>query len=491
MQPMQPMAQYPVPGTQQVAPVYIPQGQPQQGAYPAPGYPGYPANAAYPQANAAYAQANAPRQEPSWNAPLRAAPANSLTSELQDLESQRAISLTAGTVFRSRAGEAGLSQLSDFQLPVQARFPVGEGKIVVGVTPTVLDAGTPASNYATLSRFGGGPSAVYNSLFNQTTPGQQNASGVGLNVGYEGKNFDGGIGTTPLGFPTTNVVGNVTFKGSFGDSWNYKADISRRAVTDSVLSFAGAKDGRGDERWGGVVATGVRGDLGYDDGTYGVYSYLSAHGITGKNVASNSRVETGGGAYLHLLNSASSKLTLGMNIGLMGYEKNLSYYTYGQGGYFSPAELRERGLSGRLDRPRRPARVARERVAGRAVVHPEDVALLPDRPDAQRRCAACGKRGPATGGQQHDLQQHVPGQLEDRPGLQPGGRARVPAGAQDVPGRRAGLQQRAELPPVHRQRVPALHVRRLQHHRCAGLWQRKRHHAEPDDLALHAAALSA
>ena len=32
---------------------------------------------------------------------------------------------------------------------------------------------------------------------------------------------------------------------------------------------------------------------------------------------SNSRVETGGGAYLHLLNSPNSKLTLGMNIGLM------------------------------------------------------------------------------------------------------------------------------------------------------------------------------
>ncbi|WP_371083691.1 cellulose synthase subunit BcsC-related outer membrane protein [Variovorax sp. RCC_210] len=331
MQPMQTMQQYPVPGTQQVAPVYIPQAQPQGGAYPS--YPAYPA---YPQANAAYAQANTPRQEPSWNSPLRAAPANPLLSELQDLESQRAISLTAGTVFRNRAGEAGLSRLTDFQLPVQARFPVGEGKIVVGVTPTVLDAGTPATTYSTLSRFGGGPTAVAQSLRDLSEPGQQNASGVGLNVGYEGKNFDAGIGTTPLGFPTTNVVGNVTFKGSFGDSWNYKADISRRAVTDSVLSFAGAKDERNGDRWGGVVATGVRGDLGYDDGTYGVYSYLSAHGITGKNVASNSRIETGGGAYLHLLNSASSKLTLGMNIGLMGYEKNLSYYTFGQGGYFSP-----------------------------------------------------------------------------------------------------------------------------------------------------------
>ncbi|MFV0671524.1 cellulose synthase subunit BcsC-related outer membrane protein [Variovorax sp. tm] len=326
-QPMQqPLPQYPVPGTQQVAPVYIPPAQ--QGGYPAPGYP---------QANAAYAQANTPRAESGWNAPLRTAPApRSVEAELQELESQRAISLTAGTVYRNRAGEAGLSRLSDFQLPIQARFPVGEGKIVVGVTPTVLDAGTPASDYGTGSRFGGGPSAALNSLSTGASPGQQNAAGVGLNVGYEGKNIDAGIGTTPLGFPTTNVVGNVTFKGSIGDSWNYKADISRRAVTDSVLSFAGAKDERTNERWGGVVATGVRGDIGYDDGTYGVYSYLAAHGITGRNVQSNSRVETGGGAYLHLLNSPSSKLTLGMNIGLMGYQKNLSYYTFGQGGYFSP-----------------------------------------------------------------------------------------------------------------------------------------------------------
>ncbi|RQO52858.1 cellulose synthase [Variovorax sp. KBW07] len=329
------MQPYPVAGGQQAAPVYIPQAQPagypQQAGYPPPGYP---------QANAAYAQANTPLPrpgaEPSWNTAPRNAPANPLVSELQELEAQRAISLTAGTVFRNRAGEAGLSQLTDFQLPIQARFPVGEGKIVVGVTPTVLDAGTPAGDYPTGARFGGGPAAAINGLRNGVLPGQQNASGVGLSVGYEGRNFDASLGTTPLGFPTTNVVGNATFKGSFGDSWNYKADFSRRAVTDSLLSFAGAKDERTNERWGGVVATGARGDIGYDDGTYGVYSYLAAHGITGKNVRSNSRIETGGGAYLHLVNSASSKLTLGMNIGLMGYEKNLSYYTFGQGGYFSP-----------------------------------------------------------------------------------------------------------------------------------------------------------
>ncbi|MDH6169022.1 tetratricopeptide (TPR) repeat protein [Variovorax boronicumulans] len=325
-----PVQPYPVAGMQPVAPVYAqaPQAYPQQ---------------AYPQSYP-YGQAGgiAPLPVPGtggsgWNAPLRtAAPTDPVAAELRELQAQRSISLTAGTVYRNSAGEAGLSQLSDFQIPIEARFPVGEGKIVVGVTPTVLDAGTPSADYPTGSRFGGGPGAAITGLQNSTSAGQQNASGVGLSVGYEGKNFGASIGTTPLGFPETNVIGNVSYAGSFGDSWNAKVDVSRRAVTDSLLSFAGAKDQRTNERWGGVVATGVRGDLGYDDGTYGVYGYAALHGITGKNVASNSRFETGGGAYLHLISSPSSKLTLGMNLGLMGYDKNLSYYTFGQGGYFSP-----------------------------------------------------------------------------------------------------------------------------------------------------------
>ncbi|QSI30897.1 tetratricopeptide repeat protein [Variovorax sp. RKNM96] len=323
-----PVQQYPVAGMQPVAPVYA--QAPQAGGYPPPGYP-----QSYP-----YGQAPLPTPgsaSAGWNAPLRtAAPVDTVAAELRELEAKRSINLTAGTVYRNRAGEAGLSQLSDFQIPIEARFPVGEGKIVVGVTPTVLDAGTPSSDYPTGSRFGGGPGAAITGLQKGTTAGQQNAAGVGLSVGYEGKNFGASIGTTPLGFPETNVIGNVSYAGSFGDSWNAKVDLSRRAVTDSLLSFAGAKDERTNERWGGVVATGARGDLGYDDGTYGIYGYAALHGITGKNVASNSRFETGGGAYLHLISTPGSKLTLGMNLGLMGYDKNLSYYTFGQGGYFSP-----------------------------------------------------------------------------------------------------------------------------------------------------------
>jgi tetratricopeptide (TPR) repeat protein len=332
----------PIAAPQQQAPAYIP--QPLQ-AYPVPGV-----------APVAPVYAQAPIAAPSWNAPLRAQqpPADSAAAALREIESERSVSLTAGTVLRNRAGEPGLSRLTDFEIPIEARFPVGDGKIVVGVTPTVLDAGSPAGDYASASRFGSGPGAAYTALTNGTSPGQQNAAGIGLSVGYEGKNFGASIGTTPLGFQEVNVIGNATFKGNFGDAWSYKADLSRRPVTDSLLSFAGAKDERTGERWGGVVATGVRGDIGYDDGTYGFYGYGALHGISGKNVASNSRFETGGGAYIHLLDRPSNKLTLGLNLGLMGYEKNLSYYTFGHGGYFSPQSFVALSLpvdwSGRNDR---------------------------------------------------------------------------------------------------------------------------------------------
>ena len=88
------------------------------------------------------------------------APVDSALAELQDLVAERSITLSAGTVFRNRAGETGLSQLSDMQLPIEARMPVGKGKIVLGAAPTFLDFGTVVSGYGVSSRFGAGPSAA-------------------------------------------------------------------------------------------------------------------------------------------------------------------------------------------------------------------------------------------------------------------------------------------------------------------------------------------
>ena len=264
-------------------------------------------------------------------------PTDPVLADLQALEAERRPTLSVGTSFRTRAGEAGMSKLSDREIPIEARIPGGNGKIVLGATPTFLDAGTLSPAFGTAGRFGAGPAAALAQL-QGTAPavGSQTASGVGLSVGYEGKNLSASIGTTPLGFPETNVIGNVSYAGQLSDKVSLKGELSRRAVTDSLLSFAGAKDARTGEKFGGVVATGGRLDLTRDNGTYGFYGYGSYHALTGTNVQNNNRAELGGGIYVHLMKSATSSLTAGMNIDLLHYGKNLSYYTFGQGGYFSP-----------------------------------------------------------------------------------------------------------------------------------------------------------
>ena len=60
--------------------------------------------------------------------------------------------------------------------------------------------------------------------------------------------------------------------------------------------------------------------------------------LDGNNVASNNAVKGGGGIYTRVMKDADQTLTIGVNTTLMHYNKNLSYFTYGQGGYFSPQQ---------------------------------------------------------------------------------------------------------------------------------------------------------
>ena len=77
-------------------------------------------------------------------------------------------------------------------------------------------------------------------------------------------------------------------------------------------------------------------DLNWESGDFGLYTYGSLYGLTGTNVATNTRVEGGGGLYWRLDRSANSSLTTGLNVTALSYDKNLRYFTYGHGGYFSP-----------------------------------------------------------------------------------------------------------------------------------------------------------
>lgn len=281
---------------------------------------------------------------------------------LDDIMQQRSPYLVQGVTARSNDSESGLSKLTDVQAPFEASMPLGDNRVAVRVTPVSLDAGKLDIDAS--ERYGTGAAGVIDEVlaFSAKHPGatedelgaetqrvmnkglgRQKDSGVGLAIAWESEphGLKADLGVSPLGFLYSTAVGGISLERSFSGSPNlhYGLALSRRAVTDSLTSFAGSRDERSGKEWGGVTANGARAQLSYDDGEVGAYGYGSAHALLGNNVKSNTRVELGSGAYWYLLNDESSILTVGLGLTGIGYENNQGNFTYGSGGYFSPQQF--------------------------------------------------------------------------------------------------------------------------------------------------------
>ncbi|WP_233834901.1 cellulose biosynthesis protein BcsC [Paraburkholderia sp. ZP32-5] len=262
-----------------------------------------------------------------------------MRNELSDLRAQRSPEIKGGLFVSSNNAAPGAGQLTNVQQALEAVVPVDNGKLSIRVSPVELEGGTLGTDVYSASQFGGGPAATRAQQAGKVAaPGKQSAYGVGLGLGYETGNWMADIGTTPLGFKYSNVVGGVTFRNSIDagqGSW-FNAGVSRRAVTDSITSFAGSTDSRSGLTWGGVTSTGVHGAIGLDNQDFGVYGYGSFKYLDGHNVQSNVGAEVGGGTYWYLLRTQNSMLSAGFNLNGMIYDHNENNFTYGNGGYFSP-----------------------------------------------------------------------------------------------------------------------------------------------------------
>lgn len=172
----------------------------------------------------------------------------------------------------------------------------------------------------------------------------QDDTGVGVGVRYRNGGFSADAGSTPIGFQEQNVIGGVGYRGELGDTVSWSAEASRRAVTDSVLSFAGAQDARSVREWGGVTSNGIALSATADNGLLGGYANLVAHRLLGNKVADNDHRQVDLGFYVHALETEHQSLTAGVNLTTMQYDKNLSGFTCGHGGYFSPQEYVDLGF---------------------------------------------------------------------------------------------------------------------------------------------------
>ncbi|MEN9843638.1 MAG: hypothetical protein RLZZ612_1467 [Pseudomonadota bacterium] len=265
----------------------------------------------------------------------RYAAANSLQREIDEMRADRAGSVSVGSMWRGRTGDSGTSSLSDFSTTIEGRFPVTEsGHLVLRAEPVFLSAGRISStNLNASQQFGS--NALANVGGRLGTTREQQDAGIALSIGYESARLKMDLGLSPVGFRVQNLVGGVAYNDAIGDV-KMKLDLSRRMVTDSLLSYAGTVDEVTGKTWGGVTATGGRLELSVEEGRLGFYGYGGFHWLNGKNVVSNNRFELGGGAYYKLIQDTDMELTAGLSVSTLGYQRNLRYFTLGHGGYFSP-----------------------------------------------------------------------------------------------------------------------------------------------------------
>jgi len=115
--------------------------------------------------------------------------------------------------------------------------------------------------------------------------------------------------------------------------------LYRERVDDSFLSLMGLY-GSETERWGAVNETGLRALASYTFlPKWSVTPELNIAQLTGESVQDNTKLALNLGFTRDLTALYSDKLDylrVGPTLNWMSYDKNLNYYTEGNGGYFSP-----------------------------------------------------------------------------------------------------------------------------------------------------------
>ena len=252
---------------------------------------------------------------------------------ITSLEASRpSASIETGLDIKSKTASAGTSSYNALEIPVIARFPIGySARGSFQIDAVSIDPGTLPSTYADAALFG-------KIQANQAVPAQPLTSksvGTNIGLGFEQYAIKADIGLVGIGFPVTNLVGGIRKGGDIGQL-SYSLSLSRRPETGSQLSYAGAKDPVSGAVWGGVTNTGVSLYLSTKLEGLNVSGYGSYGLLRGKNVQNNDRLYLRGAVDYNLYASDDMVLNIGLSANYMSYSKNLSNYTFGHGGYYSP-----------------------------------------------------------------------------------------------------------------------------------------------------------
>ena len=254
--------------------------------------------------------------------------------ELQNISSSAA---GVQVIARTRSGTEGTSQLSEYGARANGTFYVKDvHRFDVSVGVTNLDSGQLNSG----DPIGQVPPAGSTRGYKHALQTQYDGL-VDARVRWERE----GLLTPMLEVGITPINGAVdpTFVGRAGlrrvyDSGNWTAEIYRDPVKDSLLSYTGLRDPYTGKRWGRVTETGGRLSF-YSQypGDWGLFGAASVGVLKGRNVPDNSHAALSVALSKDLRLDGFDYFAVGPSLSMAFYDKNLSQFTYGQGGYFSPS----------------------------------------------------------------------------------------------------------------------------------------------------------
>jgi len=282
--------------------------------------------------------------------PLVSIASSEAQQAMDSIRSLRSAKIETGLDMESKTASSGTSTYNAIEVPVLASFPIGyEANGFVQVDQVNINAGALSSAFNDAALFG----KIQAYQYVPPQPLTPTASGTSVALGYEQGSVKADIGEVGIGFPVSNVVGGIRQSGSIG-RMSYSLNLSRRPYTGTLLSYAGAKDPVTGTVWGGVTNTGLSLYMSTtlsssSLGNFNVAAMGSYGLLRGQNVLNNDRLYLRGVIDQDIYSTGDTVLNLGLSVDYMSFAKNEFYFTFGQGGYFSPQRSLTFGLPIELD----------------------------------------------------------------------------------------------------------------------------------------------
>lgn len=271
---------------------------------------------------------------------------SSIRREAASLYRRNNLVLTGGLKFLRDSGHSGYSDTRGYNAIMNFKFPLGSGRAQVQTDTYYLNAGRMR---------GGAYNDMYGSCFAAGCSVNQRHAATHTAVTFAWSNdkyyFD--IGSAPRvknrASRSRTKMTDLVFKLGRNfetDNFSFSAQLYRRAKYNSYLTYYGDYDEQTGRAFGAVKAQGLRGSLSHSfTRDFGLWAVGYAEYLSGHNVKDNRSLRLLSGLYYHLINEPHEQLTLGGSLMYMHYAYDLSGYTLGQGGYYSPQQYLSAAVS--------------------------------------------------------------------------------------------------------------------------------------------------